>query len=76
MDELGVPPKFMDERMGHEDGSVQSRYSHVTTEMRRRLMEDLTRLWQAALAARREMSPGSPVAVLDRLLRASDDLAG
>ena len=33
MDKLSVPPKLMDERMGHEDGSVQARYSHVTPDM-------------------------------------------
>lgn len=70
MVELGIPPKLMDERMGHEDGSVQARYSHVTPEMRQRLVAGLTLLWEAALAARREMSPNSPVAVLDRLLKA------
>lgn len=69
MEELGVPPKLMDERMGHEDGSVQARYSHVTPVMRARLLEGLTELWEAALDARREMSAGSPVAVLDGLLR-------
>ena len=35
----------------------------------RRLMEGLAEVWEAALAARREMAPGSPVEVLDRLLR-------
>ena len=68
MDELGVPLKLMDERMGHEDGSVQARYSHVTGEMRRRLIDDLTGLWEAALESRRQLSEASPVAVLDRLL--------
>jgi hypothetical protein len=29
MEELGTPGKLMDERMGHEDGSVQARYSHT-----------------------------------------------
>jgi hypothetical protein len=48
MKELGVPPKLMDERMGHEDGSVQARYTHVTPAMRERLMGGLTELWQAA----------------------------
>jgi integrase len=60
MRELGTPPKLMDERMGHEDGSVQARYDHVTPEMRRRLMEGLTRLWEEALAVRRGMAPGRP----------------
>ncbi|MDM4721341.1 LacI family DNA-binding transcriptional regulator [Micromonospora sp. WMMA1363] len=70
MVELGTPPKLMDERMGHEDGSVQARYSHVTPEMRQRLVTALTGQWDASLAARREMAPGSPVAALDRLLKA------
>ncbi|GAB7182180.1 LacI family DNA-binding transcriptional regulator [Kitasatospora sp. Ki12] len=70
MREVGTPPKLMDERMGHEDGSVQSRYDHITQRMRRALMAALTEMWEEALEARRAMSPGSPVAVLDALLRA------
>jgi anti-sigma regulatory factor (Ser/Thr protein kinase) len=70
-EELRTPPPLMDERMGHEDGSVQARYSHVTAEMRRRLMLGLTEEWESALNARREMCPRSPVAALDALLRAS-----
>jgi integrase len=69
MDGLDTPPKLKDERMGHEDGSVQARYSHVTPEMRRRLLDGLTDLWCAALDARRRLAAGSPVAVLDALLR-------
>ena len=69
MEELGTSPKLMDERMGHEDGSVQAVYTHITTAMRRRLLDGLTELWEAALDARRALSPGSPVATLDRLLR-------
>jgi hypothetical protein len=68
MEELGTPTKLMDERMGHEDGSVQARYSHVTDVMRTQLMDGLTGLWDAALAARRAIAPRSPVAALDRLL--------
>ncbi|MDH6111528.1 integrase [Kitasatospora sp. MAP12-15] len=70
LDELKTPVKLKDERMGHEDGSVQARYSHITAEMRQELIEGLTRVWETALEARRRMSPGSPVAVLDALLRA------
>jgi hypothetical protein len=69
MQELSTPPPLRDERMGHEDGSIQARYSHVTSERRQRLMDGLTAVWETALAARREMSPGSPVTALDRLLR-------
>ena len=67
--ELGTPPKLMDGRMGHADGSVQARYSHVTLEMRRKLLTMLTGLWDASLDRRREMSPGSPVGVLNELLK-------
>jgi hypothetical protein len=69
MEELRVSPKLMDERMGHQDGgSVQARYTHITTEMRRQLLDGLTGSWDAAIEARRAMSRYSPVAVLDRLL--------
>jgi integrase len=70
MEELGTPGKLMDERMGHQDGSVQARYSHVTSAMRRQLLDGLTALWKAALRERCRFSPGSPVAALDRVLDA------
>ncbi|GAB1641442.1 tyrosine-type recombinase/integrase [Krasilnikovia sp. MM14-A1259] len=70
MAELGTPSPLMDDQMGHSDGSVQARYAHQTTEMVRRLMDGLTTAWADALDARRALSPGSPVAILDRLLRA------
>ncbi|MFD6818801.1 tyrosine-type recombinase/integrase [Streptomyces sp. NPDC060085] len=69
MREVGTPPKLMDERMGHEDGSVQSRYDHITPRMRQALMTALTGMWEEALDARRTMSLGSPVAALDALLK-------
>ncbi|MFH8386911.1 LacI family DNA-binding transcriptional regulator [Kitasatospora sp. NPDC018058] len=69
LDWLKTPKVLTDERMGHLDGSVGARYSHVTQEMRDELMEGLTRIWEEALAARRRLSPRSPVAVLDALLR-------
>ena len=69
MEQLGIPPVLMDERIGHLDGSVQRRYTHVTSEMRKRLTEELTRCWDAALDERLAMSPRSPVAVLDELLQ-------
>jgi integrase len=69
MEELGIPSKLMDDRMGHEDGSVQARYSHITVAMRQQLLGGLTDLWTATLDARRALSSRSPVAALDRLLR-------
>ena len=68
VEELGCPRKLSDERMGHSDGSVQGRYTHVTATMRVQLMDGLTDLWLAALEARRRLAPRSPVAVLDQLL--------
>ena len=68
MIELGTSATLMDAQMGHEDGSVQALYSHITDQMTRRLLDGLTALWLAALEARRVISMRSPVAVLDRLL--------
>jgi hypothetical protein len=34
MEGFRTPPKLMDERMGHIDGPVQARYSHITRQMR------------------------------------------
>ncbi|WP_433615779.1 LacI family DNA-binding transcriptional regulator [Dactylosporangium sp. CA-139114] len=69
MVELNTPRPLMDLHMGHAKTSVQEAYEHVTAGMVGRLLDGLTALWNAALAARRAMSPGSPVGVLDRLLR-------
>ncbi|KAB1983426.1 LacI family DNA-binding transcriptional regulator [Streptomyces triticiradicis] len=68
MEGFRTPPKLMDERMGHIDGSVQARYSHITHEMRQELLAHLTAEWEAALDARLAMSPKSPVGVLNTLL--------
>lgn len=71
MEELGIPPKLMDERMGHEDGSVQARHSQITARMISRLMGELTEQWEEeSLQARLAMHPRSSVRALDALLRA------
>lgn len=70
MDEMGIPPRLKDDRMGHLDGSVSARYSHITAAMRQALCDGLTERWNAALLARKSIAPRSPVAVLDRLLQA------
>jgi hypothetical protein len=46
------------------------------TSIRRRLLDGLTELWEAALAERRALAPRSPVAVLDRLLTPGREGAG
>ncbi|MDJ0342641.1 LacI family DNA-binding transcriptional regulator [Streptomyces sp. H10-C2] len=70
MEDIGTEKVLMDERMGHIDGSVSARYAHVTAGMRKRLLLGLTEQWEEALDTRLEMSPRSPVRVLDALLRA------
>lgn len=45
MIELGIPATLMDEQMGHEDGLVQARYSHVNSGMVDRLADGLTEIW-------------------------------
>jgi hypothetical protein len=69
MEELGTPKVLMDERMGHEDGSVGARYSHMTDSMRATLMEQLTEVWTESLDDRLALAPRSAVPVLDRLLQ-------
>lgn len=69
MEELRTERVLMDDRMGHADGSISARYAHVTDAMRQRLLAGLDLMWKEALAARRAMNPGSPVATLDALLR-------
>lgn len=63
-----MPGNLMDERVGHEDGSVQARYSHVTETMRQQLLGGLTKVWDEALRVHRSMAPRSPVAALSQLL--------
>ncbi|WP_307853675.1 hypothetical protein [Streptomyces tagetis] len=58
----------MDERVGHEDGSVSARHAHVTDSMWQTLMEQLTEVRNESLAARRALHPRYPLPVLDRLL--------
>ncbi|MGW1989676.1 LacI family DNA-binding transcriptional regulator [Embleya sp. NPDC001921] len=74
MEELGTPKVLMDERMGHQDGSIGARYTQVTDTMRATLMDQLTEVWEESLDARLLLAPRSPVPVLDALLqqRAAD----
>lgn len=65
-----IPEILTHERLGHELGGVGARYTHVTDGMREELCGALTARWESALDARLEMSDGSPVAVLDELMKA------
>lgn len=46
------------------------RYDHITAGIRQALVADLAEMWTETLGARLAMSPGSPVAALDALLKA------
>lgn len=70
LEELGIPKVLIDERMGHEDGSVSARYTHVTDSMRASMVDALTEVWLEALDERLALAPRSQVSVLDALLQA------
>ncbi|MDX3162379.1 LacI family DNA-binding transcriptional regulator [Streptomyces scabiei] len=69
LEELGTPKVLIDDRLGHEDGSISARYTHITDSMRAALMEQLTVIWFAALDERLAMAPRSAVRILDELLQ-------
>lgn len=73
LNEDRIDLKLAHERLGHEMGGVGARYSHVTDGMRDELLDALTARWESAVDARLEMSDGSPVAVLDELMKARRD---
>lgn len=69
LEELGVPKVLIDERMGHEDGSVSALYTHITDTMRAAMVQALTEVWQRSLDERLALAPRSAVAALDVLLQ-------
>ncbi|WP_017585514.1 tyrosine-type recombinase/integrase [Nocardiopsis ganjiahuensis] len=66
--EDGVPEVLSHERLGHEMGGIAARYTHITQEMRDRMLAGLTARWEGALQARFEMDPNSSVPIVDGLL--------
>jgi hypothetical protein len=70
MEELGVPHVFAELQLRHDQPSV---YRHVTDAMRDEYRGRLQEAWEEALQRRGEMSPGSPVRVVDALLRQASE---
>jgi hypothetical protein len=68
MDRNGIQKVLRDLVMGHRTAGMEGVYAHVAPETRGALMAADERDWQAALQARYDISPISPVAVLDNLL--------
>lgn len=68
--EARVEEVLQHERFGHELAGMRGIYSHVSPQMRERLKQVLTQLWEKSLAERYAVSPSSPVPVLDGLLKA------
>lgn len=64
------------ERLGHELGGIGGVYSHVSPDMRARLMRTLTDMWEQSLAERAAMCPRSSVPVLDGLLGLHEQRTG
>lgn len=73
--EDGVPEILSHERLGHEMGGIAARYTHITQEMRDRMLDGLTARWETALEERLAMSPRSSVPVVDELLAPLRDQA-
>jgi integrase len=69
LEELGIPKVLIDERLGHEDGSVSALYTHITDSMRAAMVDALTEVWLRSLDERLELAPQSPVPLLDALLQ-------
>ncbi|MEU9400606.1 LacI family DNA-binding transcriptional regulator [Streptomyces sp. NPDC048242] len=70
LEELGVPKVLIDDRMGHEDGSVSAIYTHITDSMRATMVDALTEVWYRTLDERLALAPRSAVRALDVLLQA------
>lgn len=68
LNEDHIDEKLKDQRMGHEDGRVGARYSHVSKAMRDKLVAALQDRWTGALAERARIHPHSAVPILDDLL--------
>lgn len=60
----GIPMTAAEKRMGHEVPGVDAVYNVVTEGQRQMVLECLEGRWWDALAARRELSPTSPVPLL------------
>src|SRR5450756_1777222 len=68
MEENRVHPVLAEAQMRHELAGIDV-YRHVTEGMREELRGVAGEAWASAIGRRLEMAPGSPVRVLDRLLR-------
>jgi hypothetical protein len=60
------------ERRGHAMPGMDAVYNHVTPQMRQHLCDVLEELWREAVEARRHLSPGSAVPLLDTILATGD----
>jgi hypothetical protein len=76
LEELGVPKVLIDERMGHEDGSVSALCTHITDSMRAAMVDGLTDVWPRSLDDRLALAPRSAVPTLDALLQERAASAG
>ena len=68
MIEDGIPEVLRHARMGHQMDGIKAVCSHVTPDMRARLVDVLQRRWHDALQQRARIAPHSAIAALDTLL--------
>lgn len=72
MEEHQVPHVLAEAQMRHEQAGIDV-YRHVTEGMRADYRGQLQAAWDEALQRRGELHPGSPVRVVDALLRQASD---
>ena len=72
MEESGVPHVLAEAQLRHEQAGIDV-YRHVTDGMRAEYRGKLQEAWDEALQRRGELSAGSPVRVVDALLRQASE---
>ncbi len=68
MAEDGTPEILAEQRIGHDVPGMRGLYTHVSDSMRQDLTGTLQTRWEASLRARANISPHSPLPMLDELL--------
>ena len=68
MAEDGIPEILAEQRLGHQVPGMRGLYAHASPRMRDDLKAALQARWDESLKARADLSPHSPVPLLDGLL--------
>ena len=72
LDAAGLHKVIQTERRGHAMPGMDAVYNHVTPQMHEHLCDVLEELWREAVEARRQLSPGSAVPLLNTIMAVED----